>query len=168
MMLGLKPTSAQVNKADIACRATASLSPQVTGRQCRVRHIRCLAGPAPDNRTRHGECHRVIASIVRGLRSGLFDWSISISSYGLSIPPERMRNRAGQEARSIGPSLDGNVGVRSRGSCRQHADAAGQIRRLNADPQAAIIPEPDPVLDDRTRRSGPQRAALPEFCTPPP
>lgn len=81
------------------------------------------------------------------------------------------RNSAGQEARSIGPSLDGNGVCRSRGSCRQHADAAGQIRSLHADPQAAIIPEPDPVsddaLDDRTRRSGPQRAALPELSHPP-
>ena len=60
---------------------------------------------------------------------------------------------------------------RSRGS-----SASTQMRPgrsvVNADPQAATIPEPDPApddaLDDRTRRSSPRRAALPEFRTPPP
>ena len=56
-----------VQNADLARHATASLSPQVTGRQSLVPDIRCLAGPAPDHRTRHSERHRVIASIVRGL-----------------------------------------------------------------------------------------------------
>ena len=66
--------------ADIACRATAVLSPSVTNSSAQVWQARRLAGRPPATRSRHGEYQRVTASILRALRSSPSDRSVSISS----------------------------------------------------------------------------------------
>jgi hypothetical protein len=101
------------------------------------------ASRRPDTSRRTSPHHREHRP---GVTVGPIRLVISIWSDGLSIHPEKTRNSTGQEARSMSSArrLTATWVCRSRGSCRQHADAAGQIRSLNADPQAAIIPEPDP------------------------
>jgi putrescine aminotransferase len=63
--------SCPARTADIACRVTVvELSPSVAKCQCLVRAGQVCGGSIPADRSCHGERHRVVVGIARGLRSG--------------------------------------------------------------------------------------------------